>query len=54
MRKEFFEEFFAGTEDDEIEIVKDFAPWAEVVVRVDGGWIAFESVKEYEIWKSQV
>ena len=29
------------------------APWAAKVVKVEGGYIAFESVTDYETWKRQ-
>lgn len=29
------------------------APWAAKVVKVDGGYMAFESVADYETWKRQ-
>lgn len=30
------------------------APWAAKIVKVDGGWLAFESVADYETWQRQV
>ena len=30
------------------------APWASVVVEVDGGYMAFESEADYETWKNQI
>ena len=29
------------------------APWAAVIVRVDAGWLAFESRQDYETWRKQ-
>jgi hypothetical protein len=29
------------------------APWAAKIVKVDGGYMAFESVADYKIWKNQ-
>ena len=29
------------------------APWAAEIVEVDGGYMAFESVDEYENWTKQ-
>ncbi len=29
------------------------APWAAVVVSVDGGYMAFESVNDYKTWNKQ-
>lgn len=28
-------------------------PWAAEIVEVDGGWIAFESVADAEVWAKQ-
>jgi len=27
--------------------------WAAIIIRVDGGWQAFESVDDYAIWQNQ-
>lgn len=32
---------------------RKLAPWAAKVVKVDGGYRAFESLADYEIWKRQ-
>lgn len=29
------------------------APWAAVIARCDGGWVAFESVADYHTWRAQ-
>jgi hypothetical protein len=29
------------------------APWAEIIVKVEGGYHAFESAEDYRIWKQQ-
>jgi hypothetical protein len=29
------------------------APWAAMLSKVVGGWIAFESVGDYDIWLNQ-
>ncbi|WP_438435384.1 hypothetical protein [Gorillibacterium sp. sgz500922] len=29
------------------------APWAAKVVKVTGGYLAFESINDYETWKNQ-
>lgn len=29
------------------------APWAYKIVKVDGGYMAFERVQDYETWKNQ-
>jgi len=36
------------------EAAKTIAPWAYKIVRVEGGWLAFESADDYHTWKSQV
>lgn len=28
-------------------------PWACKIVKVDGGYLAFESLKDYQTWKEQ-
>lgn len=35
---------------DEAEVA---CPWATIVVKVEGGYLAFESVADYETWKAQ-
>lgn len=32
---------------------RKIAPWADKIVKVEGGYLAFESVSEYKIWKNQ-
>lgn len=32
---------------------KKLAPWADKVVKVEGGYIAFESIADYKTWKNQ-
>lgn len=32
---------------------KKAAPWAEKIVKVCGGYMAFESLEDYRIWKNQ-
>lgn len=34
-------------------IVVHDAPWASIAVEVEGGYMAFESVTDYEIWENQ-
>ena len=29
------------------------APWAAVIARVEGGWLAFRLMPDYETWKHQ-
>jgi hypothetical protein len=29
------------------------APWAAIIVKVDGGYLAFESSAEYQTWRRQ-
>ena len=32
---------------------RKLAPWAAIVAKVEGGYIAFESVQDYTTWKNQ-
>ncbi len=32
---------------------RKLAPWAAKVIKVSGGYMAFESVSDYETWKRQ-
>lgn len=32
---------------------RKLAPWAAKVVKVDGGYMAFESLSDYAPWKAQ-
>ena len=33
--------------------VNRLAPWACMIVKVEGGWLAFESMEDYRTWKNQ-
>lgn len=46
MRTEFLE---VGTRKEATQA----APWAAVIVKVSGGYKAFESTTDYEIWQRQ-
>lgn len=46
MRKEFIECACRKT-------AKRRATWAAVITKVDGGFMAFESVEEYYTWRNQ-
>jgi len=46
MRKEFFEGMTVLE-------VESLAPWAAVIIEVDGGSTAFESNDDYNIWMNQ-
>lgn len=46
MRTEFVE---SATKEDALER----CPWAAVIIEVDGGWMAFESTADYEVWLRQ-
>ena len=43
-------EFFAGCSR---YFVARYCPWAAKVAKVCGGYIAFESLDDYQIWKKQ-
>ena len=47
MRKKFIE---CDTESE----AYDACPWATVVEQVEGGWMCFEGLDDYKIWKNQV
>jgi len=32
---------------------KGKAPWASRIVKVEGGYMAFESIADYETWRKQ-
>ena len=34
-------------------LLQDLYPWAAIIDRVEGGYIVFESVADYETWKNQ-
>ena len=46
MRKEFIECASYGT-------AKRRCPWAAIIARVEGGFMAFESIQDYKTWKGQ-
>ena len=48
MKKEFF-----NSASYSYYFVKKYCFWAEKIVRVSGGWIAFESPDDYKTWKNQ-
>ena len=33
--------------------VRKSCPWAAVIARVDGGFVAFESPDDYRMWRNQ-
>ena len=33
--------------------VKRYCPWAAKIVKVSGGYIAFESVEDWRVWMAQ-
>jgi len=35
-------------------VVANDAPWSAIVVKVDGGYIAFESIVDYQTWTKQI
>ena len=32
---------------------RSYAPWAVKIVRVTGGWLAFESIGDWQTWQRQ-
>jgi hypothetical protein len=58
MRQQFILYRDSGLHDDNLgaeteEEVFRLCPWASEVIEADGGWWAFESVKDAEIWRNQ-
>jgi len=47
-------EFISYQTADTREEADKIAPWAAVIVEVDGGWMAFESETDYTTWERQV
>lgn len=50
MRTQFIAEYDAENLDD----AYDAAPWAAEIIKVDGGWMAFESADDLATWENQV
>lgn len=48
MRREFIANPFLSRKE-----VKAIVPWAAMIVRVDGGYLAFESLADFGVWKNQ-
>lgn len=46
MRKEYLDDMTRKQ-------AEEAAPWASVIVKCEGGFIAFESVEDARIWKQQ-
>ena len=36
-----------------LDAAERYAPWAEIIERVEGGYLAFESVADFETWRGQ-
>jgi len=36
------------------EEAREAAPWASVIIEVEGGWHAFESIEDYNIFMKQI
>jgi len=36
-----------------VEEAWEWAPWAAVIVNVEGGFMAFESEEDHEVWSNQ-
>ena len=46
MRKEF-------VQTESRKFAKNACPWASVITKVDGGYMAFESAQDYRAWRNQ-
>ena len=44
---------FTDWEASDVPAVFELAPWAQRVIKVEGGFMAFESREDYRIWKNQ-
>ena len=58
MKQQFFPATNSGQVDGvecyaNVKAVKAEATWAAKIVKVDGGWLAFESVADYNTWRQQ-
>ena len=61
MRKQFVKERDLLTERERrytvaaatIEEAQELCPWQAVISEVEGGWMVFESLDDYEVWISQ-
>lgn len=40
-------------ETDSREVAKKECPWAAKIVKVEGGYMCFESITDYNTWKNQ-
>lgn len=53
MRSQFIAtEDFITTED--LEVDEEKCPWAVIIIEVEGGLLAFESMDDYHRWMAQV
>jgi hypothetical protein len=42
-----------ATHAEDLPQAREIAPWASEIVEVEGGWQAFESVDDAEVWRGQ-
>jgi len=54
MRQQFVQRRDDGLGAETEEEVYEICPWAAEVIEVEGGWRAFESVKDAATWRSQL
>jgi hypothetical protein len=45
--------FFTEEDYETLQAVEDEAPWAEEIVEAEGGWWAFESALDADVWRDQ-
>ncbi len=43
-------EFMSADDYDSIDAAEEAAPWAAIIVRVENGYMAFESRRDYKMW----
>lgn len=53
MRREFIEMPGATYSANDLKKAYDIAPWAAKIAKVEGGYMAFESIVDYDTWRNQ-
>ena len=53
MRKQFIEMKDSTYSPKDLKKAHEIAPWAVKIAKVEGGYIAFESIIDYDTWRKQ-
>ena len=53
MKQQFIEMPEATYSAEDLKKAHEIAPWAAKIVKVGGGYMAFESVPDYDLWRKQ-